>query len=96
MQIHVLKAQGLSLREIARRLGVSRNTVTRYLSAEDVPRYKPREPRATKLDAFHEYILQRMQAAAPDWIAAPAAAARTQGARVRRAVAQRPSFHAGA
>lgn len=72
MQIHVLKAQGLSLREIARRLGVSRNTVTRYLSAEDVPRYKPREPRATKLDAFHEYILQRMQAAAPDWIAAPA------------------------
>jgi DNA-binding NarL/FixJ family response regulator len=29
MQIHVLKAPGLSLREIARRLGVSRNTVTR-------------------------------------------------------------------
>ena len=42
MQIHVLKAQGLSLREIAQRLGVSRNTVTRYLSAEDVPRYKQR------------------------------------------------------
>ena len=72
MQIHALKAQGLSLREIARRLGVSRNTVTRYLAAEDVPRYKPREPRATKLDAFHAYIVQRMQAAAPDWIAAPA------------------------
>ena len=72
MQIHVLKAQGLSLREIARRLGVSRNTVMRYLSAEDVPRYKQREPRATKLEPFHDYILQRMQAASPEWIAAPA------------------------
>jgi transposase len=50
MQIHVLKAQGLSLREIARRLGVSRNTVTRYLASQDVPRYKQREPRPTKLD----------------------------------------------
>ncbi|PRH40152.1 IS21 family transposase, partial [Burkholderia vietnamiensis] len=37
MQIHVLKAQGVSEREIARRLGISRNTVARYLSAEEVP-----------------------------------------------------------
>jgi len=72
MQIHVLKAQGLSLREIARRLGVSRNTVVRYLTAEDVPRYKRREPRATKLEPFHDYILQRMAAASPEWIPAPA------------------------
>jgi transposase len=72
MQIHVLKAQGLSLREIARRLGVSRNTVTRYLASHDVPRYKQREPRPTKLDPFQAYIVERMQAAAPDTIAAPA------------------------
>lgn len=72
MQIHVLKAQGLSLREIARRLGVSRNTVTRYLAADDVPRYKQRDARPTKLDPFHDYIRERMQAAAPEWIAAPA------------------------
>lgn len=72
MQIHVLKAQGLSVREIARRLGVSRNTVTRYLASQDVPRYKQREPRPTKLDPFHAYIVERMQAAAPDTIAAPA------------------------
>jgi transposase len=49
MQIHVLKSQGLSEREIARRLGVSRNTVSRYLAANDVPRYRQREPRPTKL-----------------------------------------------
>ncbi|MGC3030528.1 helix-turn-helix domain-containing protein, partial [Burkholderia sp. DN3021] len=72
MQIHVLKAQGVSEREIARRLGISRNTVARYLSAEEVPRYKPREPRPTKLGAFEAYILDRMAAAAPEIIAAPA------------------------
>ncbi len=72
MQIHVLKSQGLSLREIARQLGVSRNTVTRYLSADDFPRYKPRDPRPTKLDPFHDYIRERMHAAAPDHIAGQA------------------------
>ncbi|MFM0140964.1 helix-turn-helix domain-containing protein, partial [Caballeronia grimmiae] len=72
MQIHVLKAQGVSEREIARRLGISRNTVTRYLSAEEVPRYKQRAPRATKLDAFETYVVERMRAAAPETIAAPA------------------------
>jgi transposase len=72
MQIHVLKAQGMSVREIARRLGVSRNTVTRYLATQEVPRYKQREPRPTKLDPFAAYIVERMQAAAPDTIAAPA------------------------
>lgn len=71
MQIHVLKAQGLSLREIARRLGVSRNTVTRYLADAEVPRYKTRSPRPTKLEPFHDYIRQRMDAATPDWIADP-------------------------
>jgi transposase len=45
MSIHVLKAQGISLRELARRLGISRNTVTRYLASPDVPRYKAREAR---------------------------------------------------
>ena len=49
-----------------------RNTVARYLSAEEVPRYKPREPRPTKLGAFEAYILDRMAAAAPEIIAAPA------------------------
>jgi transposase len=59
MQIHVLKAQGVSEREIARRLGISRNTVARYLAAEDVPRYKQRDPRPTKLEAFERLLLHR-------------------------------------
>src|SRR5690606_29358667 len=65
-------AQGLSQREIARRLGISRNTVARYAASDDVPRYKRRAPRPTKLEPFHDYILQRMAAAAPEQIAAPA------------------------
>jgi len=72
MSIHVLKAQGHSLREIAQRLGISRNTVTRYLASPDVPRYKPRQARPTKLEPFHPYVVERMQAAAPETIAAPA------------------------
>lgn len=92
MQIHVLKAQGVSEREIARRLGISRNTVARYLSAEDVPRYKPREPRPAKLGAFEAYILDRMSAAAPDHRCA-GAAARAACARLRGPTAKPAGFH---
>lgn len=47
MEIHALKAQGLSERRIAKQLGISRNTVARYLDAPEAPRYKLREARAT-------------------------------------------------
>ena len=62
MQIHVLKAQGVSEREIARRLGISRDIVARYLAAEDVPRYKQQSPRPTKLEAFEAYVIERTYA----------------------------------
>lgn len=72
MEIHVLKAQGLSERQIARKLGISRNTVARYLDAPEAPRYKLRQARPTKLDAFKTYIARRIAEAHPEWIPAPA------------------------
>lgn len=72
MEIHVLKAQGLSERAIARQLGIARNTVARSLQHPEPPRYAKREPRSTKLTPFESYIRQRIAEAAPAWICAPA------------------------
>ena len=51
-----------SIRAIARTLGVSRNTVRRYLRTQGLPRYR-REARATKLDWYKHYIDERVKAA---------------------------------
>jgi transposase len=69
VEIRVLKRQGKSIREIARTLGVSRNTVRRYLRSEGLPRYE-RDARPSKLDPYRQYIKERVKAAAPDWIPA--------------------------
>ncbi len=69
VEIRVLRRQGKSIREIARMLDVSRNTVRRYLRVEGLPRYE-REARPSKLDPYKHYIDERMTAAAPDWIPA--------------------------
>jgi transposase len=69
VEIRVLRRQGKSIREIARMLEVSRNTVRRYLRVEGLPRYA-REARPSKLDPYKDYIEQRVKAAAPDWIPA--------------------------
>lgn len=62
VEIRVLARQGMGIRAIARELEVSRNTVRRVLRGQALRRYGPRRPRATKLDAFKEYINGRMQA----------------------------------
>ena len=69
VEIRVLRRQGKSIREIARTLEVSRNTVRRYLRREGLPRYE-REPRPSKLDSYRQYIIERVKVAAPDWIPA--------------------------
>ncbi|MGO9605416.1 MAG: IS21 family transposase [Candidatus Binataceae bacterium] len=69
VEIRVLRRQGKSIREIARMLEVSRNTVRRYLRIEGSPRYE-REARPSKLDPYKHYIDERVKAAAPDWIPA--------------------------
>jgi transposase len=70
LEIRVLHRHGKSIREIAREIGVSRNTVRRYLRDEEAARYKPRPPRPSKLDPFKGYIVGRLRAAAPERIPA--------------------------
>jgi len=62
--------RGEGIRQIARQLGCSRNTVRRYLREEAAARYGPRAPRATKLEPFKEYVLDRVEQARPRWIPA--------------------------
>ncbi len=71
MEISVFAKHGMSIRAIAKATGASRNTVRRYLrGGDDVAARKPTPRRATKLDLHRDYIVERMEAAAPDVIPA--------------------------
>jgi len=70
VEIRVLARQGMKVREIARYLGVSRNTVRRYLRQPQEGGYGPRAARPTKLDPFKNYVKERIEAARPHWIPA--------------------------
>lgn len=60
MEIMHLHAAGLSIRGIARRTGLARNTVRKYLRAPAVPAYGPRPERPGKLEPFIPYLQQRI------------------------------------
>ena len=62
--------RGEGVREIARQLGCSRNTVRWYLRDEHARRYGPRAPRPCKLDPYRAYLLERIEQARPRWIPA--------------------------
>jgi len=69
--ISVLHKQGYSMRQIARELRISRNTVKRYLAlGGDGPRYAPRKVIESRLDAYKDYILDRLQQARPETLCA--------------------------
>ncbi len=70
MEIRVLAKYGKGVREIAREVGVSRNTVRRYLRDEEASRYKERPARPAKIDPFEGYNSERLASAAPDLIPA--------------------------
>lgn len=70
MEIHILAKQGHSIRSIARQLGVSRNTVRKYLRTAQPPEFAGHGPRVSKLDPYKAYIRARIDAALPDWIPA--------------------------
>ncbi|KOF55075.1 transposase, partial [Achromobacter sp. DMS1] len=70
VEIKVMARRGVSIREMAKQLGCSRNTVRRYLREADAQQYRPREARATKLDPYKDYLRGRIEAARPHWIPA--------------------------
>lgn len=71
MEIKVLARQGHSIKTSARELGLSRNTVRKYLRHNELlPHYRPRTPRPCKLDPFKATLQQRIEAARPHWIPA--------------------------
>ena len=59
-EIYELNGQGYSAREIARTLGVARNTVLRYLKDPEAIVPKARSFRGSKLDPYADYIDWRM------------------------------------
>ena len=70
MTISILNKQGLPIKAIARELGISKNTVKKYLKQSGKPVCSARPPRPSKLDRFKPYLKRRIEAAAPDWIPA--------------------------
>lgn len=70
VEVRVLARRGAKVKQIARELGISKNTVKRYLRDPQAGRYKLRAPRPRKLDAYLEYLQGRIEAAQPRWIPA--------------------------
>lgn len=70
MEISILHRQGLSNRKIAKLMGISRNTVKKYLASLKPSIYKTRPLQPTKLSPYHDYLKQRVRAAFPEWLPA--------------------------
>lgn len=68
VEIHVRFAQGQSIRKIAKELNISRNTVKRHLSKNQMPVYERQVKLIKKLTPFEQYLLERISHASPDWI----------------------------
>jgi len=58
-RIHTLRAAGADIAGIARTVGVSRETVYRYLQMPQPPERKRPKPRQKVLVPFHPYLLRR-------------------------------------
>ena len=69
VEMRVRAKRGESIRQLAQAMGMSRNTVRRYLRGAGAQRKT--SARASKLDLFKAYLIERIAQARPDWIAAP-------------------------
>jgi transposase len=58
--IYELHGQGHSVRAIARQLGISRNSVRKYLRSPGIPTAAPRRPRPSALDPYKDYVRVRL------------------------------------
>lgn len=66
IEMQILKKHGKSIRSIAKVLGLSRNTVKKFLKEESKPPgYGPRKKIPSKLDPYKDYLLNRIQQAEP-------------------------------
>lgn len=65
MSIHILYQQGLSKKSIARKFGMSINTVRKYLKQGTEPTYTPRVRSVSKLEPYRNYLIQRIHQAHP-------------------------------
>lgn len=66
MNIQVLHQQGYSQRAIARQLGLSRNTVKKYLTSNSAePEYSSRPKTISKLDVYKPFLHSRIAQASP-------------------------------
>jgi transposase len=70
VEIDVLARQGKGIREIARITGLARNTVRDIVRGQSDGQYGPRLPRSTKLDEHKDYIVDRIDRAGDQRIAA--------------------------
>ena len=61
MSIKTLHKQGISDRQIAKLLRISRNTVTKYIETDESPQYHRTEPYKSILDDFKEYLRDRLK-----------------------------------
>jgi len=70
VSIQILYKQGYSKKRIARELGISINTVRKYITNDSKPSYSKRALKPMKLDPYRSYIKQRLREAHPYWIPA--------------------------
>ncbi|MFN7098409.1 MAG: terminase gpP N-terminus-related DNA-binding protein, partial [Gammaproteobacteria bacterium] len=63
--IQVMYKQGYSKKRIARELGISINTVRKYIESDNAPGYSKRPLKPMKLDPYRAYIKKRLADAHP-------------------------------
>jgi len=58
--MYEMHGDGVSIRQMAKALGISRNTVRKYLRDPGIPEMRVRSPRTSKLAPFEEHLEQRL------------------------------------